>query len=281
MNEPPLYHGDRVLSSVGFEVFDDGGYLGLDASVDLAQTLLTAGEGFLCLANLVLDLADPQLMLGDASLRRLGTVAEDLLGLADLLLDDGLVLQHDGNVGVAAGVLLGLLDAKTLKFGFGFRDDLGRGALAALSDVVFHGCIIPQVGGSVNKNLEKVSDVETFETSFLTPCKVVLDLFDSVAIFPELFDHLRVQVAQGGEESLLVHIGVVHARIISRIEAIASVGRVFSSTIFDPKSLCPKGLRPLRGRLACHYGIKDIRYSRIANGASRQASPANPFPFVY
>ena len=114
VNEPPLYHGGRVLSSVGFEVFHDGADLGLDASVDLAQALLTSGEDILCIIDLGVDLVDPPLMFGDASLSRLGTVAKDLLGLTDLLLDLGLVLQHDGNVGVAAGVFLGLLDAEAL-----------------------------------------------------------------------------------------------------------------------------------------------------------------------
>ena len=83
--------------------------------------------------DLVVDLGDPGLMLRDADLSRLGTTAEDLLGLADLLLDLGLVLQHDRNVGVAAGVLLGLLHAKPLKLGLGLSDDLGGGTLVALA----------------------------------------------------------------------------------------------------------------------------------------------------
>jgi len=143
VNEPPLYHGGRVLSSVGFEVFHDGRDSLVDLSVDrrdlVAVGLKDAGSRNL----LVVDAKDPRLMLRDASLCGLGTVAKDLLGLSDLLLECSLGFEERGNLGVALGVLLGLLDAETLQLGLSLRDDLGRGALRALAVGVFHGCIIP------------------------------------------------------------------------------------------------------------------------------------------
>ena len=71
-------------------------------------------------------------MLGDASLTRLGTVAQDALGIADGLLVLGTLIIQRLDLRVALSNLLGLLETKTLKLGLSLRDDLLRGALRAL-----------------------------------------------------------------------------------------------------------------------------------------------------
>lgn len=97
------------------------------------------------------------------------------------------------------------------------------------------------------------SDVETFGTGFLPPCEVVSDLFDSVTVFPELFDHLRVQVGEGGEELFSGHLGAVHARIVPHFEALSSLENDLPAPFFAPNPLWNKDLR-ISGRADCHNG---------------------------
>jgi hypothetical protein len=135
-----LYRGKGSESSRNLE------NLGLDRSVLLSDQALAIHEDALSHHHLLLDLSDPSLMLGDASSTRLGTFAQELLGLTQSLAKLLALVIESLDLRVSLCDLLGLLETKTLQLGLSIRDHLLRGALSALVVVVLHAYIVARWG---------------------------------------------------------------------------------------------------------------------------------------